>query len=66
LTYDDFFNLKPNDNNNIVYIGVINSLHYKFAYKCLENGYNVIIEKPFTTNYESSLKLVELAKSKNL
>ena len=55
------------DNNvDCCYLGVPNHLHYKFAYKALENNHNVIVEKPFTSNYKEAIALKEYAKEKNL
>ena len=49
-----------------VYIGIISSLHYAYAKMALEAGKNVICEKPFTTEYDEALELINLAKKKNL
>lgn len=40
--------------------------HYILAKKALENGKNVLIEKPLTSSVEEADKLIELAESKNL
>ena len=48
------------------YFGVPNHLHYSFAKRALENGRNVICEKPFMSNYEEAVQIAELAKEKNL
>lgn len=40
--------------------------HFKLARLCLEHGKHVIIEKPFTTNYEEAKTLLELGKEKDL
>ena len=42
-----------------------NFLHYPMAKKLIENGFNVICEKPLTTTYEEALSLKELQKKNN-
>ena len=62
---DDFDALKQFDIDTI-YIALPNHLHYMYAKKALENGYHVILEKPFTSTIEEALELKEIAKEKNL
>ncbi len=50
----------------IVYISLINKLHFKYAKLALENDCNVIVDKPITKNYLLSKKLVNIAKKRNL
>ncbi len=40
-------------------------LHYEIAKKLLNNGLNVLVEKPMTLSAETSLELVELAEKKH-
>lgn len=49
-----------------VYVALPNSLHFFFGKMALEAGKNVIIEKPFTSNYKEAVILAELAKEKQL
>ena len=42
-----------------------NVLHYPMAKKLLENGFNVICEKPLTTSYKDALELAALRKKHN-
>lgn len=49
-----------------VYIAVPNLLHFDYCKKVLENGMNVIVEKPMTSHAKESIELRELAKSKKL
>lgn len=51
---------------NTVYIGLPNNLHFSFAKEALEAGKNVIIEKPFTSNYQEAVILSLLAREKRL
>lgn len=41
-------------------------LHYEIAKKILEKGKSVLVEKPMTLSAETSLELVELAKTKSV
>jgi len=50
----------------IVYISLINKLHYKYAKFALENKCNVIVDKPITKNLLMSKKLISIAKKNKL
>ena len=60
--YKKAINSKP----NIVYISLINKLHFKFAKFALEKNCNVIVDKPITKNFKLAKQLVEIAKKKKL
>lgn len=60
--YDEFLSCDL----DAVYIALPNNLHFEFAEKALEANKNVILEKPFTTNYNEALILSNLAKQKQL
>jgi len=62
ISYDEFLNSEV----DTVYVAVPNSLHFQFAKAALEASKNVIIEKPFTSNYKEALILCELAREKQL
>lgn len=49
-----------------VYIALPNTLHFEFAKEALQAGKNVIIEKPFTTNYREAAMLSRLARENGL
>lgn len=51
---------------DFVYVGLVNSVHYEYAKKCLDAGKNVIVEKPFTTSAAQTQELIDLALSKRL
>lgn len=62
VDYNDFLKSEI----DTVYVAVPNNLHFKFTKLALEAGNNVIVEKPFTSNYKEALILSELAKEKKL
>jgi predicted dehydrogenase len=64
--YTDYDALLNDENVNFVYIASPNSLHYEYALKALQNGKNVICEKPFTSTINEAKTLADLAKEKNL
>ena len=49
---------------DIVYISLINSLHYYWAKKFLKNNYHVIIDKPATLNFKQAKDLISIARKK--
>lgn len=64
--YTDAGEAMKDDNVDACYLGVPNHLHYAFAKQALENGRNVICEKPFMSNYDEAAQIARLAKEKNL
>ena len=58
---------KKPDGERIEVVSVLtpNFLHYPMAKKLLENGFNVICEKPLTTSYEEAKELDALQKKNN-
>ena len=61
--YEDLLNDK---NVEVIYVAVPNHIHYEYAKRALEANKHVILEKPFTTTYEESLELKQLAIDKHL
>ena len=51
---------------NAVIIATPAESHFAIAKECLENGKNVLVEKPITLRSEEAQQLVDLARSKNL
>lgn len=49
-----------------IYIALPNNLHYEFSKQALNAGKNVIVEKPFTSNYKQAEEIVKIAKEKGL
>lgn len=64
--YTDFEEMLKNDEVEIVYMGVNNFLHYTFGKKVLEAGKHLIMEKPFTSNYNQAKVLIDMANEKHL
>jgi predicted dehydrogenase len=53
-------------NYDFIYISLINKLHFKYAKFALMRGNNLIIDKPITTSFNETQKLIKLAKKKNV
>ena len=61
---EDFFNAKLD--LDLVCICSMDKYHYYQTKKCLELGYNVLLEKPVSNKLEEVIELNNLAKEKNL
>lgn len=46
----------------LIVIATPNTSHYGLAKQCLLAGKDVVVDKPFTTNYQEAVELVEFAK----
>ncbi|MFV8226054.1 Gfo/Idh/MocA family protein [Christiangramia aquimixticola] len=57
--------LPEDERMQVVSVLTPNFLHFPMAKKLLENGFNVICEKPLTTTYEEAKILNKLQKEKN-
>lgn len=64
--YGSYEELAKDPDIDIIYVATPNNYHYENMLLCLNNGKNVICEKPFTLNYEQAKEVIDLAKSKNL
>jgi predicted dehydrogenase len=51
---------------DIVYISLVNYLHYKYAKIALNNGSHVIVDKPIARELFQVKELIKIAKNKNL
>lgn len=49
-----------------IYLAIPNSLHFEYAKKALENGKNVICEKPLASNLAEATQLIMLANKNKL
>ncbi len=65
-SYDSYENALKKTKAKIVYISLINSEHFKWAIKSLKKNKHVIIDKPFTINFNETKKIISLAKKKQL
>lgn len=61
MVFTDLFQLAKDTNINAVYIASPNSLHFEQAKLMLENGKDVICEKPLTSNFEQTKTLIDIA-----
>ena len=66
LLCTNYFEELANSNIDTVYVAVPNFLHYDYCVKAMNKGLNVIVEKPFTSNYKQSKELIDIAKEKNV
>lgn len=66
VLFNDYDKALAKTNSTIVYITLINSLHFKYAKKALEKGFNVIVDKPITTSLNETKQLLTIAKKKKL
>ncbi len=64
--YTDMEKFFADESFDMVYVGVINSLHYDYVKRSLEHGKHVICEKPFTSTAAEARELRDLAKAKGL
>lgn len=60
--YDQFL---KDDQIEVVYLGIINSLHYIYAKQALLAGKHVICEKPLTATGEQARELMNIAKEQH-
>jgi len=59
--YDNYLeglNFKP----DLIYISLVNNLHYTYAKFFLKKGYNVIVDKPLAENLLQTVDLIKIAK----
>lgn len=64
--YTDLEKMLKDNDVEAVYIASPNSLHFDHAKLALEHNKHVLIEKPFTGNFDRAKELVALAQSKSL
>ncbi|MBI2028429.1 MAG: Gfo/Idh/MocA family oxidoreductase [Candidatus Levybacteria bacterium] len=60
----DYKHLLIEKNIDGVIIATPASTHFQISKEFLEKGFNILIEKPMTTNYKDALELFKLARSK--
>ena len=64
--YGSYEELVADSSLDLIYVATPHSRHYEDALLCLENGRNVLCEKPFTANAKQAEELIALAESKDL
>ena len=65
-TYSDIKDVCANDDIKYVSVCTPNHTHYELAKLLLENGKNVLVEKPFVMEGSQGRELIELAREKKL
>lgn len=67
-SYIEMAEAESKRDDGIEYVSIVtpNSSHFMIARTFLENGINVVCDKPLTTNYKEALELEKLATSKGL
>ncbi|MCX6080899.1 MAG: Gfo/Idh/MocA family oxidoreductase [Chloroflexi bacterium] len=66
LVYTDMDAMLANSEIDFVYVASPNSLHYEQALKALQQGKNVICEKPFTSTTKETEHLITVARENKL
>lgn len=68
MNYQEMAEKEASRKDCIDFVSIVtpNFLHYPIAKKFLQNGINVVCDKPLTINLEEALDLVELAKKNGL
>lgn len=64
--YGSYEELAKDSKVDVVYIATPHNLHCENTLMCLENGRNVLCEKPFAVNGKEVRKMIAKAKEKNL
>lgn len=65
-SYGSYEELLADRDIDIVYLPLINSLHFKYGKMAIESGKHVIIEKPFVLHKKEAIELFELAKQRKV
>ncbi len=64
--YNNYENALNETTADIVYISLVNSLHFKWAMKSLKYDKNLIIDKPIALNLDQTKKIIKCASKKKL
>ena len=64
--YEGYEKLAQDPEVQVVYVGSINTTHLEVVKLLLENGKNILCEKPLGMNVKEVQEMLDLAKSKNL
>lgn len=60
-SYGSYQELAGDPDIDVIYIGTIHTQHFENAMLCIENGKNVLCEKPFSINAKQTKQLIEAA-----
>ncbi|KAF8886303.1 putative NAD binding Rossmann fold oxidoreductase [Infundibulicybe gibba] len=63
-SYGSYEELVDDPEVDFIYISCPNSLHYEWAFRSLDAGKHVLLEKPFASNSAEAVKLTQKAKEK--
>lgn len=66
IVFDGYQNMIDSPDVDAVYLPLPPALHFKWAEKTLLAGKHAYVEKPFTTSYEDTVRLLTLAEEHNL
>lgn len=64
--YGSYIELAQDKDIDLIYVATIHTMHFEHAMLCLENGKNVLVEKPFAVNAKQAEIMFNKAKEKNL
>lgn len=64
--YTDYDMMLGDEEVEVIYVAIVNNLHFEYTKRALEAGKHVICEKPFTSNLEELRVLADLAREKKL
>ena len=64
--YRNYIHALSTSSSKIVYVSLVNSLHYHFINKAISLGKHVITDKPIALNNREVVKLLHKAKKKKL
>lgn len=65
-TFDDLDALLEKARPDVVHITTPPQSHFPIAKQCLESGVHVYVEKPFTTQLDQAVKLIQVAEERGL
>tara|TARA_Y100000590_G_scaffold431437_1_gene546211 strand:- start:2818 stop:3723 length:906 start_codon:yes stop_codon:yes gene_type:complete len=66
INYSNYYKAINYSKANIIYISLINSLHFNLCKYCLKKNKHVIVDKPLATNSKEYDYLINLAKRKKI
>ena len=64
--YEGYESLATDPDIEVVYVGAINTTHLNIVKLLLNNGKNILCEKPLGMNVKETKEMLDLAKEKNL